>query len=160
IGGACLFLNHTDNLVRMGGIWKASPWLGVFFLCQAFSLAGVPPLSGFWGKFLILRVGVEQGHAWLVGAALLASLLTLVSMLKIWLAAFWRHAPETGIASAASPPIRTMTALAGVMTVVSLCIGLGAEWFLRAAATAIETLMDQHHYQDAVFSVGGKGVMP
>lgn len=157
IGGACLFYSHTDNLSRMGGIWKASPWLGVFFLCQAFSLAGVPPFSGFWGKFLILRVGVEDGHFWLVGAALVASVLTLVSMLKIWLSAFWQDVPKSGSLAEQCASVRLMTVLAGVMTAVSLVIGLGAEWFLQSAELAAGSLLDQEQYQRAVFGVVGKG---
>lgn len=157
IGGVCLFYNHTDNLERMGGIWKISPWLGIFFLCQAFSLAGVPPLSGFWGKFLILRVGVEEGHYWLVGAALLASILTLVSMLKIWLAAFWQDVPSSGSLAAKCAQVRFMTVLAGVMTATSLYIGLDAGRFLRWAELAANALLDQGQYQRAVIDVIGKG---
>lgn len=160
IGGVCMFHNHTDNLARMGNLRRISPWLGVFFLCQAFSLAGIPPFSGFWGKFIILRIGVEQAHYGLVAAAALASILTLVSMLKIWMAAFWNAPAEPIPSSPAEGSIRAMTLLAGAMTLVSLGIGLGAEWFLQAAAQAADSLLHHEHYQQAVFSFGGKGHLP
>jgi multicomponent Na+:H+ antiporter subunit D len=81
IGGVAALLNRTDDLGRMGNLWKHTPWLGVLFLIQALSLAGLPPLSGFWGKYVILVVGVEQREFVLVAAAIVASVLTLFSSL-------------------------------------------------------------------------------
>ena len=155
IGGTGLFYNRSDSLARMGGLAAASPWLAALFLLQALSLAGIPPLSGFWGKYLIFATGLEGGRYWLVGAAVLASILTLISMLKIWLAAFWQPAPEGGV-SKPTPPIRAMTVLAGVMTCVSLGIGFGAEPVFRLSRVAAESLMNQSQYQEAVFSRLGK----
>ncbi len=159
IGGVAMRLNGTDNLDRMGHLWKHTPWLGVLFLFQALSLAGVPPLSGFWGKYLIVVVGLEQREYWLVGASILASVLTLFSMVKIWNGAFWA-APE-GV------PVRTdqrrwmgMTAVVSALTCISLVIGLGAEVFVQAALRAAGQLLDQQGYAQAVLGYWGKAGNP
>lgn len=157
MGGAGMFYNHTDNLARMGGLAKASPILAGCFLIQAFSLAGVPPLSGFWGKYLIILTGLDRGHYWLVFAAILASVLTLVSMLKVWLSAFWQKVPDDGQVEPSSRQSQAMVLLAAVMTATSLCIGLGAEPFFQLAQTAAESLFDPTEYQRAVFRSAGKG---
>lgn len=69
---ALLFLgsgsvNHatgTFDMRQMGGLRRAMPWTYVVFLIGSLSLAGIPPLSGFWSKDEIL------GFAWMEGSAL------------------------------------------------------------------------------------------
>lgn len=160
IGGTAFFYSHTDNLDRMGGLWRTSPLLGVCFLLQALSLAGIPPLSGFWGKYAILVVCLEQARPWLVVAALLASFLTLVSMLKIWLGAYWKDAPAEESPGRSHGSIAGMTAVVAGMTVLSLGIGLGAEPFFAIAKTAATTLLDQEAYRSVVLQALGKGGAP
>lgn len=157
IGGAGMFYNHTDQLDRMGGLWKASPVLGACFLCQAFSLAGVPPLSGFWGKYLIVMVGLDESRYWLVFAAILASILTLVSMLKIWVSAFWADPPPETPIEPSSPRIRAMTAIVCTFTAVSLGIGFGAEHVMKISRQAADSLLNQEEYRQAVTQHVGKG---
>jgi multicomponent Na+:H+ antiporter subunit D len=159
VGGVAALLNRTDDLGKMGNLWKTTPWLGVLFLIQALSLAGLPPLSGFWGKYLILVVGVEQREFVLVGAAIVASVFTLFSMLKIRNRAFWNASPDV--------PVRTddrrwpgMTWVIGGLTVISLGIGLGAEAFLQLAQEAAVRVLDHAAYAAAVFQQTGKGVGP
>jgi multicomponent Na+:H+ antiporter subunit D len=159
VGGVAALLNRSDDLSRMGNLWKVTPWLGVVFLAQALSLAGLPPLSGFWGKYLIVVEGMAQGQYVLVAASLVASVLTLFSMLKIWLAAFWRE-DEAVPVRLADGRWRPMAWICGVVTVVSLAIGLGAEPLLQLARQAAETAMDQEAYQAAVFAVQGKDAIP
>lgn len=154
IGGVAMRLNGTDNLDRMGSLWSRTPWLGVLFLVQALSLAGLPPLSGFWGKYLIVVVGLEQRQYWLVGASLLASVLTLFSMVKIWNGAFW--AASAAPVETAGWRWRGMAAVVAVLTGVSLTIGLGAEAFVRIAVHAAEQALDQQGYAQAVLGYLGK----
>ncbi len=167
VGGTVMCLNGTDSLDRTGGLWKAVPILGVGFLIQALSLAGVPPLSGFWGKYLIFvegtRLGLEEARAdyfILVGLGVIAGILTLYSMLKIWMAAFWRDAPD-------DHPVRLhdrrwigMTAVIIGFCILSLGIGFGAEFVARVSLAAAEMAMDQESYIRAVLSLSGKGVAP
>ena len=75
---------HYD-LRRIGGLYATRPLLAVLFLVSAFSLVGVPPSTGFWGKFMLLREAFEQERYVWGGGALAVGLLTLYSMSKIWL---------------------------------------------------------------------------
>ncbi len=152
VGGTAALLNRTDNLDRMGNLWRHAPGLGVLFLLQALSLAGLPPLSGFWGKYLILTEGLRLGEYVLVGLALVASLLTLVSMLKIWNAAFWSGAEDREVCLWDWRWVRMNRVSAG-MVLVSLAIGLGAEGVFRVARQAAVQVRDQASYQRAVQAV-------
>lgn len=111
---------HYD-LRRIGGLYPAAPLLALLFFVNAFSLVGVPPSSGFWGKYMLVSEAFAQArYAW-GGIALAVGLLTLYSMSKIWVEAFWKPAP-------ANTPLTTppRSALAGVilLTLVVLALGL------------------------------------
>ena len=108
------------------------------------SLAGLPPLSGFWGKLMIIQEGFTQSQWTLVVCSLVASILTLVSMLKIWLGAFWRGTPSGPVCY--DRRARAMTAVGLAMVAVSLTIGLGAEIFLRVADRAARETLDRPGY--------------
>lgn len=156
VGGVASTLNRTDDLARMGHLWRAAPWVGIVFLIQALSLAGIPPLSGFWGKYVIIVEGLRLGEYVLIGASLVASVLTLFSMLKIWLAAFWSE-PAEAVAHTGDRHWRKQLAVVGGLTVLSLGIGLGAEGVLRVAQQAADMALDQAGYIQLVLGAGGKG---
>lgn len=160
IGGVAFFRNGTDHLERMGGLWKVHPWLGGLFMIQAFSLAGIPPLSGFWGKFIIVAESLRVQQYWLAVAALLASILTMVSMMKIWLHAFWKPAPEIHEETLPITSIHAMTCIVSAMALLSLFIGLDAEFFLQISNKAAASLLDQSIYRESVLGVIGKGGTP
>ncbi len=149
VGGSVIRLNGTDELDRTGGLWRAAPWLGIGFVLQSMSLAGIPPLSGFWGKFMIIQEGFTQGEWVLVVLSLVASVLTLMSMLKIWLGAFWKTAPEDRPV-VTTARTRGMSAVIVGMACVSLCIGFGAEKFVRVAKHAADETLDRPGYVAAV----------
>lgn len=155
----CLFLcgglmaEHagSDNLDNIGGILRRAPWLAALFLIAAMSLAGLPPLSGFFGKWALIKEGLNQRYYWLTGFAIATSLLTLLSMLKIWSYGFW--SPAQG-RHADHPEIRPRTiggfaAIAGLVA-VALSMGLGANYYFRAAQIAAESLVNPQPYVTAV----------
>jgi len=84
----------TLNLKVLGDMFKKSPVWGILFFISAFSLAGLPPLSGFFGKYLVLQSGIEAGYTGMAMLALFVGLFTLFSMVKIWLEVFWKKQPE------------------------------------------------------------------
>jgi len=157
IGGAASYrLKSGDDLKNMGGLFRAEPLLAACFLLQAFSLGGVPPLSGFWGKYIIFVEGMKAGEYVLVGAAVLAGIMTLFSMLKIWNGAFWPALPVNAPVQR-QPNYRLMLAIIGVYTALSIAIALGSGEVLKLSITAAETALDQAGYIEAVLGLQGKG---
>ncbi len=83
----------TSNMDRLGGLARLAPVLGILYFIPAINLAGIPPFSGFMGKLGLLEAGVALGTPLaylLVTGAVLASLLTLLAMVRVWNRAFWR----------------------------------------------------------------------
>ncbi len=108
----------SSTLGRMSGLARRSGPMAALFLIPAFSLAGLPPFSGFLGKTAVVTEGLAQRSWWIVAAALAVSLMTLVSMLKIWSGAFW-GAPEPLPANDIHPGIlRKHPLMSGVTTAV------------------------------------------
>jgi multicomponent Na+:H+ antiporter subunit D len=79
----------TSAFDAVGGMARRSGFLAALFLLPALSLAGFPPFSGFLAKYSLVRAGFEDGQYLIIGVAIAGSLLTLVSMMKIWIGLFW-----------------------------------------------------------------------
>ncbi len=87
----------STSLLRMGGLARIAPLLGVLFFVPAMNLAGIPPFSGFIGKVGLLQAAQLEGGplAWaLIVGGVLTSLLTLYAVAKTWAVAFWRTPAE------------------------------------------------------------------
>ncbi len=83
IAGAIAWKTGSEDLDKIGGLYKAAPLLSLLFLIPALSLAGIPPLSGFWAKFIVVQASLEAEAWWVAFAALAVGLITLFSMTKI-----------------------------------------------------------------------------
>jgi multicomponent Na+:H+ antiporter subunit D len=151
ISGLTYQLSGTHELKALGGLYRHRPWLGLLFLIPALSLAGLPPLSGFFAKYIVIKAGVEAGSWWAVGFGLLVGLLTLYSMIKIWAEVFWKPAPKT------NPPV-DFTAklspwmLAPVIILAGMTVGIGlfGEPLYQLAEMAASQLLNPQGYIDAV----------
>lgn len=93
-GGLVYQRSGSYDLKYLGGLYKASPLLALLFFIPAMSLAGIPPLPGFFGKFFLIKGGFEAQQYFITGVAILTGLFTLFSMVKIWNEAYWKKEPE------------------------------------------------------------------
>ena len=152
VAGAINRAGGSFQLAHLGGLWKRDPWLGILFAIPALSLAGLPPLSGFWGKLVVAQSGFEAGAAWLAAVVLAVGLLTLYSMLKIWTEAFWKAAPaDAPVAAGLDGATRwLMLAPVAALALVTLAIGLWTEPFAALALAAGEQLAGREAYIAAV----------
>ena len=83
----------STSLLRLGGVARLAPLLGVLFFVPAMNLSGIPPMSGFLGKVGLADAAIQSGEPLaytLVGAGMVTSLLTLYAVAKAWSLAFWR----------------------------------------------------------------------
>lgn len=88
-GGAVEHRTGTGDLNELGGLSRAMPISFVSFAVASLAIAGVPPLNGFYSKWMIYQALVDVGRAggflWMVwlAAAMFGSALTLASFLKL-----------------------------------------------------------------------------
>lgn len=85
---------QTGDLHKLDGLLKACPPLAIIFFLSSMSLAGIPPLSGFWGKLLIFQAALNAHQYIALGVAIVVSMFTLFSMIKIWRYAFCEQSGE------------------------------------------------------------------
>ena len=98
VGGLVEETEGTGAIDAVDGVARRNPPIAALFLPAALSLAGFPPFSGFVGKLALVEAGFGAEQWVVVGVSLLASLLTLFSMSKIWSGVFW------GTPAADAPP--------------------------------------------------------
>jgi len=164
----------TTSLARLGGMLKAAPVVAGLFFVGALNLGGIPPFSGFLGKFALFQAGAQLGTplAWaVIGAGAATSLLTLYALARAWNMAFWR--PRREVEDYDSPMLDRLTddphddgtvvtktvsplmvgATAGLLALtIGLTVFAGPVFaFAARAAADIEAPSD---YVDAVFPGG------
>ncbi|MCS7265306.1 MAG: Na+/H+ antiporter subunit D [Armatimonadetes bacterium] len=93
IAGIAERMSGEKDIREMGRLIRHPVTAGLF-LIAGWSLAGVPPLSGFWAKLFVIKEGLHLHAYYAVFAALLTGLLTLFSMTKVWVTAFWGGEPK------------------------------------------------------------------
>jgi multicomponent Na+:H+ antiporter subunit D len=93
-GGLVFQDSKSYNLGAIGGLYKSKPLIALLFFIPALSLAGIPPLPGFFGKFFLIKGGFEAQDYFITGVALLVGFFTLFSMVKIWNEAYWKKEPQ------------------------------------------------------------------
>ena len=129
--------------------------LGFLFLIPAFSLGGLPPLSGFWAKLILVKASLDL-EAYAVAALVLAvGLLTLFSMSKIWAEAFWKPHPAGSLPASLSLGQATLL-LGPIAALAMLTVGIGL-WptpLLALAQRAAEELLSPEAYVQAVLGTG------
>jgi multicomponent Na+:H+ antiporter subunit D len=85
--GAIIYKAGTRDLNKMGGLGRDMKLTAVFFIIGALAIAGVPPMNGFSSKLLIYE-SVFQFNPVIGAIAMLVSLLTLASFVKVFYSAF------------------------------------------------------------------------
>ncbi len=123
-----------DELDDLDGLYSRAPVEAVLMLVFLLSLAGIPPLAGFWGKYFIFLSLIESGHYVLASLGVIYSVFGLYYYLKIANAMFMRE-PEHGAEKLpVSIWMRIGIAVAGIAT---LYIGLLPNSFIELVNWAL-----------------------
>jgi multicomponent Na+:H+ antiporter subunit D len=142
-----LRLRRSTDLTTLGGLYRDQPVFTALALIPVFSLAGVPPLSGFLGKLAILEGTFAAGAYWVGAIVLVVGLLTLISMGRLWAVAFWQA--SDGRSDSASPGTALLVAIGG-LNVVTLAITVWAGPLFDLTTRAAEQLLSRDQYIRAV----------
>ncbi|MCG6112523.1 MAG: Na+/H+ antiporter subunit D [Paracoccus sp.] len=156
VAGVAKRIAGSTDLARIGGLYAHAPLLAFLFLIPAFSLAGFPPLSGFWAKYVVVKAALDLQMWFVAGVALGVGLLTIFSMTKIWGSAFWPAHPD-GIKPRLSD-LPTFDRVALMLPIIALAaltclIGLFPEPFVQFAERSANQLLDPTDYVTTVLGV-------
>jgi NADH-quinone oxidoreductase subunit N len=118
-----------DELDDLNGLYSRAPVEAVLMLIFLLSLAGIPPLAGFWGKYFIFLSLIETGHYTLAALGVLYSVFGLYYYLKMANAMFMRQPSAED--SARLPVSLAMRAALGVAAFATLFIGILPDRFIQ-----------------------------
>ena len=75
--------DYVEEIASLAGLSRTRPALALGLAMVMFSLAGLPPLFGFWGKFLVFRAAVDGGMVVLAALGFAASVIGAFYYLKV-----------------------------------------------------------------------------
>ena len=116
-----------DELDDLNGLYSRAPVEAVLMLIFLLSLAGIPPLAGFYGKYFIFLSLIETGHCALASLGVFYSVFGLYYYLKMANAMFMGQPEERGLL----PVSWTMRAALGLTAFATLLIGIMPDRFIQ-----------------------------
>jgi multicomponent Na+:H+ antiporter subunit D len=150
----------TVSLDQMGGLLRSAPGLAILFAIPALTLAGVPPTAGFVAKLALLQAGAGAGTGGRIvaGVLIVASLLTLYALVRVWVRVFWGEPkaplpdndPTDDLVVGTARSSRQMYAATAGLVAASLAIAVFAGPLSAVTARAGEDLVDRGPYRVAV----------
>lgn len=156
VGGLIEHVGGSTRMTELGNMVKSAPVVAVLFLIPALSLSGVPPLSGFIPKFALIDAGFAGGQYVVVAVSLLVSLLTLFSVMKIWIGVFWNPAidppsgPVHSVGRIGGPPM--MIGATALLFVLGIAVAVAAGPLYRLCERAATDLLSPDGYIRAVLA--------
>ncbi|MFT4946242.1 MAG: multicomponent Na+:H+ antiporter subunit D [Natronomonas sp.] len=148
----------TTQLSDLGGLGDHSPGFASVMLVGGLSLAGIPPLAGFFGKLFVFDAAARQfavaggTTATIAAVAILLALfagavLTIIYSTRAWMGTFWGSQTEMVLRGQVD---RLEVAIVGAFAAVVLLVGVGFEPLFQFADAAAEAALDTDGYVDVV----------
>jgi len=130
-----------------------APLVGSLFFVCAILLAGLPPLSGFIGKFLLLRAALDYpSWPWVLGIVLVSGLLGLLALARSGSLLFFRAADVQGAVPVCASPRSLVPTIA--LLILTLILTIGAATWLEVTTEIAEQLLKPGSYIQAVLGPG------
>jgi len=83
--------SNKYNIDDYNGLYRTNPYISLALMIGLFSLAGIPPIAGFFGKFFLYTVAASQGYYWLIFIGVLNVTISLYYYLLVIRASFLRR---------------------------------------------------------------------
>jgi formate hydrogenlyase subunit 3/multisubunit Na+/H+ antiporter MnhD subunit len=126
----------TKDITKLGGLIRTMPVTGVAFLLCAFSVMGIPPLGGFFGKYMVVSSAVGGGQTIIGAVFMLGAVMTILYLFRLFSRVFLGEARGKQAAEGSSMMVACVVTLA----VLSLAAGFLVGWPAELAKTAISQM--------------------
>jgi multicomponent Na+:H+ antiporter subunit D len=151
IAGLFLRMRRTSEFERLGSLFRTHPFASLLALIPLFALAGVPPLSGAIAKIALVQAAFGAGLYWAGAIALVVSLLSVLSIARLWDEGFWKPAPPD--VDKAGPIWQQLLPI-GALTVLTLAFSVAAGPLLDLTSAIAADLLQPDAYVRAVLKGG------
>jgi NADH-quinone oxidoreductase subunit N len=108
----------NENLDDYAGVGIRSPFLGMVMAIFMLSLAGIPPLAGFVGKFYIFSAAVKAGYIWLVLIGVMNSLVSVYYYVSVLVRMYMTEGGVEIVRPSSRPYLFATLVLAALSTVM------------------------------------------
>jgi NADH-quinone oxidoreductase subunit N len=139
----CLVMGQVEgeDVTALAGLNQRAPLLALTMTLAMVSLAGIPPLAGFFGKFLLFKAVIARGasdssYYWLVAVAIAGVIISLYYYFGVVRAIFWGKESQLSPIPTSMPIQVCLYACLGGM----LALGLFPNWLLNVASEAVKVL--------------------
>ncbi len=127
----------VTNIASLNQYAKTEPLKALAVLLLMFSLAGVPPLVGFFGKFYVLRAAYDAGLAWLAVAGVVASVIGAFYYLRIVFYMYFGAEQDDPLDRGMPPVLWGFLVVTAAMMLVGIVNLFGIEPLAQAAAATL-----------------------
>ena len=122
-----------ESLQDFAGLGKTQPWLAGAMAAFMFSLAGLPPLAGFWGKLYVFAAAVENGWWWLAAIGVVCSVISAYFYLRVVLYMYMREPVGDAVRLAVCLPVAIVLVITVLLTVLIGVLPGTLVWLTQAA---------------------------
>jgi NADH-quinone oxidoreductase subunit N len=138
----CIVARDSDDMSVLAGLHRRSPLLALALTLAMISLAGIPPLAGFLGKFLLLKAVIQQspfdsGYLWLAAVALVGVVISIYYYFGVIRAIYWAKDPDDLSTITVSTPMKLSL---GVCIAAMLYLGIFPDMVWDTATVAVKGL--------------------
>lgn len=145
--GVIMAITGTSTVKKFSGLMTVKPTLGWSFFIAILAIAGIPPLSGFFGKLLMVEGAFSTGEMFGGIVILLSSLFVLMSLIKVFTRGFWGE--KTGKFNLAIPYKKMMLPVIILLT-CSVLYGIFSNAIYPLISDAVDPIIDPNLYINAV----------
>jgi len=127
----------VTEIASLKMISETDPGKAIALVILLFSLAGIPPMLGFFAKFEVLRAAINAELIYLAVLGVLASVIGAFYYLRIVYFIYFGEMPETPLDDAKSPILRTIWTASAAIMIFGIVSLLGVEQMAKAAAFSL-----------------------
>lgn len=128
---------EADKISDLKGLNQRNPWLAFMMLLVMFSMAGIPPMIGFYAKLSVLQAVLEAGYIWLVVVAVMLSLIGAFYYLRI-IKFMYFDAPEQTQPIMFKPDVKVLVSMNGLAIIL---LGMFPQMLMGLSLSAIQHSM-------------------
>lgn len=127
----------TKDITQLGGLISTMPFTAAAFLLCSFSVMGIPPFGGFFGKYMVLTGAVRSGHMFIAFTFLIGAVFTIIYLFRVFNMVFMGETKNSQ-AKEGSP---VMVACVSLLALLSLAGGIFISYPSKFAMIAVKQMI-------------------